>query len=183
VAVSATFLSVSDVKHSVSLVDGPGLERTSALTDAVVAIAMTLLVLPLVEVAGEVDTDHPRSFVAEHSDLLLSFVVSFLVIYIFWSAHRAALAVLHALGHGVGAGAVRQFNMWWLLVIAFLPFPTAVVGRDLNTTSAPLYIGTMFGLCALLALVNADLGMYGLLLLLVVRLVEARFLEPARSAR
>jgi len=28
-------------------------------------------------------------------------------------------------------------------VIAFLPFPTAMIGRDLNTVSGPLYIGTM----------------------------------------
>ena len=33
--------------------------------------------------------------------------------------------------------------MWWLLVIAFLPFPTALAGRDLTTSSAPLYVGTM----------------------------------------
>src|SRR4051794_24920772 len=32
--------------------DGPGLERVITLTDAVVAIAMTLLVLPLVELSG-----------------------------------------------------------------------------------------------------------------------------------
>ena len=42
--------------------DGPGLERTVTLTDAVVAIAMTLLVLPLVEVSGDVDANHVREF-------------------------------------------------------------------------------------------------------------------------
>ena len=37
--------------------EGPSVERSVGLTDGVVAIAMTLLILPLVEVAGEVDTD------------------------------------------------------------------------------------------------------------------------------
>ncbi len=187
--------------------EGPSLERSIGLTDAVVAIAMTLLILPLVEVADEVDTNHPGEFLAEHWDLLLSFVVSFLVIYVFWTAHSTALRRLAGTDQEVPA--LRQLNMCWLLVIAFLPFPTAVVGREVTTTSAPFYIGSMFvlsaltaaigvvvgraagpsprarwawlttavlGGCALLSLVNADLGMFALLLLVVVRLVEVRFL-------
>ena len=71
--------------------DGPSLERSVGLTDAVVAIAMTLLILPLVEVSGEIDAGHLDRFLAEHWDLLLSFVISFLVIYVFWAAHSTAL--------------------------------------------------------------------------------------------
>jgi len=52
------------------------------LTDAVVAIAMTLLVLPLVELAREVDTDSVGSVLTEHRDVFLGFLVSFLVIYV-----------------------------------------------------------------------------------------------------
>jgi uncharacterized membrane protein len=118
------------------------------LTDAVVAIAMTLLVLPLVEVSGDVDADHLRDFSSEHGNLLLSFVISFLVIYVFWAAHGTAFARLRAAQDEdspdlEGPASLRQLNMWWLLVIAFLPFPTALAGRDLTTSSAPLYIGTM----------------------------------------
>jgi uncharacterized membrane protein len=188
--------------------EGPSVERSVGLTDAVVAIAMTLLILPLVEVAGEVDTDDLEGVLAEHWDLFLSFVVSFLVIYVFWSAHSTAFRRL--VGHAVEVPALRPLNMCWLLVIAFLPFPTAVVGRDLTTTSAPFYIGSMFvlsaltsailvvvaratgpsprvrwawlttavfGGCTLVSLFNADLGMFALLLLVVVRFVEVRFLN------
>lgn len=173
-----------------------------------VAIAMTLLVLPLVEIAGEVDTGHLGQSLAEHGDLLLSFVVSFLVIYVFWAAHSTAFRRLT--GTAVEVPALRPLNMCWLLAIAFLPFPTAVVGRELTTTSAPFYIGSMFvlsaltsaivvvvdrvvgpsprarwawlttavfALCTLLSLVNADLGMFALLLLVGVRVVEVRFLR------
>jgi uncharacterized membrane protein len=189
------------------------LERIITLTDAVVAIAMTLLVLPLVEVAGDIDTDHLGKSLRDHSDLLGSFVISFLVIYVFWAAHGAAFQRANASVEHVPA--LRLLNMWWLLVIAFLPFPTALVGRDMTTSSAPLYIGTMlvlsaltsaigvivdratghsgkrttwawattavFALCTALSALNPDLGMYALLLLVAVRVVEVRLqrAEPA----
>jgi uncharacterized membrane protein len=108
---------------------------------------MTLLVLPLVETAGEVEADRLGTFFSDRGDLVLSFVISFLVIYVFWSAHGSAFRrVVEA---DTDIAALRPLNMCWLLVIAFLPFPTAVVGRDLTTTSASFYIGTMLVLSAL----------------------------------
>lgn len=178
------------------------------MTDAVVAIAMTLLVLPLVELAPEVAAEGLSSVASGHGDVFLSFVVSFLVIHVFWRAHERAFASVRETGPGL-----RVLNMLWLLVVAFLPFPTAVVGRAATTATVPVYIGTMFvlsaltsamtqlgartrlrsepagppipgrgafvwvttavfGLCALLGAVNPDLGLLGLLLLVVVRAAE-----------
>lgn len=132
---------------SVSTFEGPGLERAITLTDAIVAIAMTVLVLPLVEVAPDVGDEGLGTFLARHSDLLLSFVISFVVIHLFWAAHGTAIRRL--VSADVTVAVLRPLNMCWLLVIAFLPFPTAVVGRELTTSSAPLYIGTMVVLSAL----------------------------------
>ena len=108
---------------------------------------MTLLVLPLVEVSNEVDTKAFGRFLGDHWDLFLSFAISFVVIYVFWSAHGVAFRRIENLG--TEPRSLPLLNLWWLLLIAFLPFPTAVVGRDLNSTSAPLYIGTMTLLSAL----------------------------------
>jgi len=130
---------------------GPSPERTVALTDAVVAIAMTLLVLPLVEAAGEVDTEHLGSFFGERWNLLLSFGLSFVVIYAFWAAQSAAYQRLAALDVEVDVPALRRLSLWWLLAIAFLPFPTAVLGREINSSSAPLYIASLLVLSALTA--------------------------------
>jgi uncharacterized membrane protein len=79
---------------------GNGVERTIMLTDAVVAIAMTLLVLPLVELAPEVDVGGLGTVVSEHSDVFISFVISFLVIYVFWLAHQHAFASVRQPGSG-----------------------------------------------------------------------------------
>jgi uncharacterized membrane protein len=194
-----------DVEHSI--------ERTITLTDAVVAIAMTLLVLPLVELAPEVESEGLGTVLTRNDDVFLGFVLSFLVIYVFWTAHDRAFA-----GVRRPAAGLRALNMWWLLIVAFLPFPTAVVGRHATTSTVPFYIGTMFalsvltsamvqigrrareaegragvgddqrrwraaltwastavfGLCALIGTINTDLGLLGLLLLIVVRIAQDR---------
>jgi uncharacterized membrane protein len=43
----------------------------------------------------------------------------------------------------------RLVNMGWLLVIAFLPFPTAMIGNDLNPVTGPIYIATLLLLSVL----------------------------------
>jgi hypothetical protein len=48
-------------------VDGPGIERTITLVDAVVAIAMALLVLPLVDLIPELDLGDLAGFWSESS--------------------------------------------------------------------------------------------------------------------
>jgi hypothetical protein len=48
-----------------------GVERTITLTDGVVAIAITLLVLPLVELAPDVDADGLGSVVGGHRGVFL----------------------------------------------------------------------------------------------------------------
>jgi uncharacterized membrane protein len=185
-------------------IDGPGIERTITLTDAVVAIAMTLLILPLVDTVSELDVENLMALWTENSELLTSFVISFVVIHAFWTGHGSLYRRLAEAGlHGVrGLGVI---NLFWLLVIAFLPFPTALIGRDLNTVTAPVYIGTMlvlsvltfamtavirravgdriglawltpavFGLCTIVSMVNAQLGVYMLFLLIGAAWVEGR---------
>ncbi len=113
-------------------------ERTVMLTDAVVAIAMTLLVLPLVEAVPDVDLEDVGAFVGDHISLFVSFVVSFLVILLFWAAHQRLFALVSEM-----TVSLRMLNAAWLLVIAFLPFPTALVGRNPTTSTTPIYIGTV----------------------------------------
>lgn len=193
--------------------DGPGVERTITLTDAVVAIAMTLLILPLVEVSGGLEFHGLSSFLAEHGNLVLSFVISFAVIYAFWLAHGA---VYHRLAESGSEDAswLGLLNMFWLLVIAFLPFPTALVGRNLDTSTAPVYLGTMlvlsaltsgmavvasraggdrrinfawvttavFAICTVVSFFAADLAMYLLLVLVLVRAIEVRLVRRRAPA-
>jgi uncharacterized membrane protein len=90
-------------------------ERVTAFTDAAVAIALTLLVLPLVESVRDTDLRaHARDFFA--------FALSFFVIARFWRVHRR---LFDSLGH------LDEFlttvSLVWLFGIVFLPVPTAVL--------------------------------------------------------
>lgn len=95
--------------------------RLEAFSDAVIAIAITLLVLEI---------KVPPPDIALGSALLqlwpsyLAYVVSFLVIGAIWINH-------HAMFHHIVRvdGTLLLLNVLHLMLIAFLPFPTAVLAE------------------------------------------------------
>jgi len=95
--------------------------RLLALSDGVFAIALTILVLDLRLPAGL--TDLPAA-VGNLWPKFLSYLISFLVIAIFWMAHHRTFRTIA--GHDA---AVLWFNIFFLLCIGFLPFPVSLVGK------------------------------------------------------
>src|SRR4051794_20768994 len=65
-------------------------DRLKFFTDAVVAIAMTLLILPLLESVSEAGAKGlgTADYLHEHSGLLLAFLLSFVIIATFWVSHE-----------------------------------------------------------------------------------------------
>jgi uncharacterized membrane protein len=116
------------------------IDRTVNFSDGVVAIAATLLVLPLAEMADEVDTDRFADIVREVGPRFVPFVLSFVVIYRFWLVHRRLYA-----GVVDATNVLVWLNCAWLIGIVFLPFPTELVGRRevVGPAAYGLYIGTM----------------------------------------
>ncbi|HUQ54465.1 TMEM175 family protein [Lentzea sp.] len=121
-------------------------DRLVLFTDAVVAIAITLLVLPLVEVVSEPGSEPPAELVHRHWPQIFSFLLSFAVIAQLWMTH-------HRLFENVKRynSPLMLLNMAWLLTIVVLPFPTELVGRpgDDHFTQF-FYIGTIAVSSALL---------------------------------
>jgi uncharacterized membrane protein len=113
-------------------------ERVTAFTDAAVAIALTLLVLPLLDSARDAaNTRTPlHTIVHTYGDSFLAFAVSFLVIARFWRVHRRLYQALSHLDEGLVV-----INLAWLFGIVFLPVPTAllVVSKDSMYGGAGLY--------------------------------------------
>ena len=70
------------------------LERLLTFVDAVVAIAITLLVLPLAEIGQEVGDGGAAELLQAHTDDLLGFVLSFVVIARLWLAQHHTVSSL-----------------------------------------------------------------------------------------
>ncbi len=115
-----------------------GLHRLVTFADAVVAIAITLLVLPLVEIPGQSEGDSVARMLSDHIGQLWAFALSFVVIARFWAAHHQTFEQVAA----YDAGLVR-LTLAWLLTIVFMPFPTELIGSSVARGASPLYIGTL----------------------------------------
>jgi uncharacterized membrane protein len=118
-----------------------GLRRLVNFGDAVVAIAITLLILPLVDAAGSINTKGDVGlFLADNKLRLFAFVLSFVVIGDFWYQH-------HQMYEKVAAydSVLVSAGFLWLLSIVFLPFPTELIGsaNKVLTAGHALYIGTL----------------------------------------
>lgn len=116
-------------------------DRLVLFTDAVVAIAITLLILPLVDVVKESKAEDFTAVevVTRHKPEISTFLLSFVVIANFWLGHHRMFEHVRAYTTGL-----TRLNLLWLLAIVFLPFPTEITGAyDSDRFTAGLYTGTI----------------------------------------
>ena len=115
-------------------------ERMVFFTDAVVAIALTLLILPLLESVSDAgDGMSTHEWVSEHAAQLGSFALSFVVIASFWLGHHSLYRHVRRL-----APWVMQLNLVWMFAIVWLPVATAMVGSmPTDALQLVLYVGAM----------------------------------------
>jgi uncharacterized membrane protein len=109
-----------------------GFERIVFFSDAVYAIVITLLVLPL---TAEIELPEGEGGLAHQVLALwpsvLTFGVSFLVIGQFWIAHHRTFS--HLRRHDLG---LMWFNVVALMTVAFMPFPAALLGSHSTADDA-----------------------------------------------
>jgi uncharacterized membrane protein len=131
-----------------------GFERLITFLDAVVAIAITLLVLPLVELTADIDEyGSVRDLLRENQAEIWAFLLSFAVIARLWFVQHDS--VRHVVAYDMR---VSRLLLVWALTIVFLPFPTALVAEAPNDEATKvLYIGSMVLSTMLLTLIEAVL--------------------------
>jgi uncharacterized membrane protein len=132
--------STPERKENASVDDHLGLERLIFFSDAVFAIAITLLALDIRLPAGIGALSN-----AQLLDQLLgswhkylAFVISFLAIGTFWMAHHRKFRFIQRYDRGL-----LTLNLLFLMVIAFVPFPTWVISESGNRTATIFYALTM----------------------------------------
>jgi len=98
-------------------------ERLVVFTDAVAAIAITLLILPLMESVSEASGEENfREFVHHHVGQFGAFVLSFAVIFRLWWAHHQLFRHINRLDNQV-----VRWSLIWVFAIVLLPIPTALI--------------------------------------------------------
>ena len=129
----------------------PGTERLLALTDGVVAIALTLLVLQLQIPSLPHGADASSGAVLRHAllspsftSLLVAYVVSFYVIAQFWLAHHRVYRMVG--GHSEG---LAWWNFAFLFTITLFPFSSELLGRYPDNPVAVIEFATNLLLASL----------------------------------
>ena len=124
--------------NPVSAVSGLQFERLIFFSDAVMAIAITLLAvefrLPSVGQDAEIG---PR--VLALVPQVQSYILSFIVIGLYWVDHHRVFSYIRHLD-----ATLIWLNLLFLLWIGFLPFPTSLIGSYQNERAVLiLYAGTV----------------------------------------
>jgi len=121
-------------------------DRVLFFSDAVFAIAITLLVVDLrvPEVVEDTAQELSRA-----TDRIVSFVISFLVIGLFWMGHHRLFRYITALNRRL-----MFLNLLFLGSIAFLPYPTALLfAGSTHQTAGPVFYASCVASAGLLELV------------------------------
>jgi uncharacterized membrane protein len=125
-------------------------ERLLTFVDAIVAIAITLLVLPLAELTAEIGGEPVSHLLRTHQGELWSFLLSFLVIARLWFVQHDSLRNVLVTPDRFGT-----LLMLWSATIVFLPFPTSLLaGSGSQAVVKLLYIGTITLNVALVAVMD-----------------------------
>jgi uncharacterized membrane protein len=140
--------TVAEIESAKAEHEPIGLERLVFFSDAVFAIAITILVLDIRLPAGEE--------VLTNSQLLaqllgmwqkyMAYILSFLVIGSFWISHHRKFRYIRRFDNNL-----LMLNLLLLMTIAFIPFPTSVISATWNRTATIFYALTMI-VCGLMSL-------------------------------
>jgi uncharacterized membrane protein len=100
--------------------------RVLAFSDGLFAIAMTLLIVAVAvpHIAPEDSINQLADALNDLSSAFVSFFISFAVIGRYWLAHHQFISLLDRMDQ-----AFIGLNLVYLAFIAFLPFPTALLGE------------------------------------------------------
>lgn len=116
-------------------------ERFKAFTDAVVAIALTLLILPLMDSITELGRDNVSTvdWLKSEQLPLLSFLLSFVLISAFWLLHHRLFTQVERVD-----STLQWLTFGWMLSIVWLPVSTSVAGQlPADAVQKLVYIGSL----------------------------------------
>jgi uncharacterized membrane protein len=126
---------------------GPG--RLVTLTDGVFAIVMTILVLDL-EIPGASDSQPVADSIRELGPTFSAFVISFLLVSMYWVGHRGAFAQVRYVDYRL-----VWLNLLFLLPVSMIPFAASTLGsHPRDATALQLYGAVLVAVTLMRSLLN-----------------------------
>jgi uncharacterized membrane protein len=120
---------------------GAALERMIFFSDAIFAIAMTLLVLDIPRPGPDQDV---AKFLTTQDGKFIAFFISFWVIALFWLGHHRLFRYVKAYDQGVVA-----LNLFLLFCVAFLPYPSAILAEHQTNVAANVFYAAAISVAGL----------------------------------
>jgi len=133
-------VSQQQVKPSQIVRTGRSFDRLVNFTDAVVAVAVTLMLLPLLDIVAPTGDQTVWELIKIHWTDFMAYGITFWVIVAIWLAHHRTMDRIEGYD-----SPVVVWNTLWLATIAFLPWPTSMLGdgTGYNHGVGVLYFGTL----------------------------------------
>jgi uncharacterized membrane protein len=119
--------------------------RAESFSDGVFAVAITVLVFNLLPIAVATNSHLSARTLGHYWPAYVAYLVSFLTIGIMWLNHHTMLSAVTRVNR-----AVLVLNLFLLLGVVAVPFPTALVADHLNDGSAGRVAAVTYGLVMLL---------------------------------
>lgn len=130
-------------------------ERLTAITDGIIAVAATVMVLRL-----DIPDKVSLAAIRERIPTLIAYIISYTQIFLAWHEHHDSFAKAEKINHRI-----FLMNTLWLFLITMLPFVTGVLGQ--SPTHRPTIL----------------LYLFVLLLQAAVQMLECRMIEKLNGIR
>lgn len=115
---------LADAKAGIST--GRAFDRMINMSDAIVAVAMTVNVLSIVQIQRTSNNESVWELISTHVGQIGSFCFTFLIVGVMWLAHNRILNRMRGYDN-----TTFRLNLVWLLLIVILPWPSTMYGISL----------------------------------------------------
>jgi uncharacterized membrane protein len=109
---------------------GRAFDRLINFTDAVVAVAVTVLVLPIVDLRAQGREQTVWAIINDNLGQIMTFVWTFIVVALMWQVHNRIFSRLTGFDQ-----TIFWLNILWLLAVVFLPWSSVMYGNGIDGTS------------------------------------------------
>lgn len=110
---------------------GRPFDRLVNFTDGVVAVAITVLVLPIVELRPKTGESTVWQVIGDNSAQLITFAFTFVVVAFMWRVHNRVFSRLAGFDD-----TIFWLNLMWLMLIALLPWSSSLYGTGMDAFRA-----------------------------------------------